>query len=116
MTGNETPGAERCGIAHVANLVGGNRRNETDAKRAVDPEVVAEPSGQHQLGDLGGRDASHTLEHRHARGDRALAELHLADVLLGEDDVVRRAGLAGARDHDQPLLAAHPHALAEQRG
>src|SRR5204862_707518 len=47
--------------------------------------------------------------------DGALGELDLADVVLCEHDLARRAGFALARDDERALLAPRGHAIAEPR-
>ena len=109
--------AQRGRVADVADLrfreIG---RDEPDAQRAPHREVVAEAAREHQLLHLLGPDARDVPEHGHAGGDGALAELHLPDVVLGEHDLPLRAVLAGAREHDHALLAAHLDARAHGGG
>src|SRR5262249_37351983 len=104
---------ERGGVADVAYPLTGERRNQSDAERALDRHVVAEAAGQHQLRDPLGRDAGDVLEHRDAGGDRALRELDLADVVLGEHDLLPRAGFARPEHDDLTFLAAHHDPLGE---
>ena len=109
-------GAERGRVADVADALAGQVGDEADAQRAGDRHVVAEAAGQHQLRDVVGGDAGDVLQHRDAGGDRALGELHLAHVVLREDDLARGAGLArAAATIDLALLAAHDHPVAQAR-
>ena len=55
------------------------------------------------------------LQHHDARGDRALRQLNLAHVVLGEHDLLSRAGFAGPEHDDLTLLAPHHDPLAELR-
>ena len=45
-------GAPQCGVANVADPLHGQLRDQTDAERALDRQVVAESAGQQELGDL----------------------------------------------------------------
>src|SRR5262249_57401063 len=63
--------------------------------------------------DLRGRNAGDVLEHRDTGRDRALSELDLADIVLGEHDLLPRAGFARPEHDDLALLAAHHDPLGE---
>ena len=106
-------GAQGRRVADVADLLERERGDEPDPERAPDRDVVSEPAGQHQLGDLLAGDPGHVLEHRHARGDGALGQLDLADVVLRQHDLRRGAGLAGTDQDELALLAADDHALPQ---
>ena len=110
-------GAQRGRIAHVADARLGQRGDEADAERAPDREVVAETAREHELGHVVVADAGHAEEHGRARGDGALAELHLADVVLGEDDLAaRRRARPAARGPPAAPPPASPRARRAGRG
>ena len=56
------------------------------------------------------------LQHRDAGGDRALGELQLAEVVLGQDDLARGARLAGSQHDHLALLASREDAIAQPGG
>src|SRR5439155_21627716 len=99
--------AERCGVADVADAVEWKRWDQTDAHGARDGDVVAEAASEHQLRDPIVRRARDALQEGDPRGDRALGELDLPDVLLREDDFAGRAAFAIAHDDDDALLSVH---------
>src|SRR5262249_35304441 len=78
-----------------------------------DAEVVAETAREHQLRDIFVADAGDVLQHGDARGNRPLAELDLADIVLRQHDLVRRAGLARPNQDHEALFAPHEHAVPQ---
>ena len=81
-------------------------RHQTDAHRGRGGEVAAERAGQQHLLHVALLEAELLEQQRPAGGDRALGELQLADVALGEVDRLLggRVGL-GPVQHEHPLLA-----------
>src|SRR5215471_3605005 len=106
-------GPQEGGVAHVAHARLRQRRNEADPDGARDGKIVAEPARRHELGDLVLWHARDALEHGRARGDGALAELHLADVVLGQEKLLGRPVLAGTREDHRALVPALDHASGE---
>ena len=93
------------------------RGDEADAQRAPHREVVAEAARQHQLARPSRRHAGHVLEH----GRRPEAMAPLQSCTCRTSSWVRAISrsaprLAGPREDDEPLLAAHQHARAQGRG
>ena len=120
--------AEVGGVADVGDPVAGEARQEPDRHRALDVDVVAEAAAEHELREVRIPDAHHPLEHDDAGVDRALGELELADVALGEGHVFALArvgvpdqhefgpGSGGAQPRPErggkpvPMARAHPAA------
>ena len=102
------------GVAHVAHAVGGQRRDEADAQRARDRDVVAEAAREHQLLESPRRES----RPRAAACATPEAIAPLASWTWRTSSCVstisRVAPASPARRHDdQALLAAHLDAVAQ---
>src|SRR3990172_5995758 len=106
-------GAQGRRVPHVADPLLGQGRDQADPERAPDRDVVAEAARQHQLSHSIIGDLRKMLEHPDPGGDGALAELDLANVLLGEHNLLSRFRLAGSRKDELSLLATHHHAISK---
>ena len=97
-------------VADVGDSIEGHVRQKPDRHRALDVDVVAEASAEHELGQIRIVDAHHALEQDDAGVDRALGELELADVALGEGHVLVLAGVGVPDQHelDAGLGGAQP--------
>ena len=87
-------------VADIGNTVERDVRQQPDRHRALGVDVVAEAAAEHELGEVGIVDAHHPLEQHDAGVDRALGELELADVALGEGHVVVLAGVGVPHQHE----------------
>ena len=92
--------AEMGRVADVGDPVKVDVRQQSDRHRALGVDVVAEAPAEHELGQIRIVDVHHPLEQHDAGVDRALGELELADVALGEGHVVVLAGVGVPHQHE----------------
>src|SRR5258705_2357359 len=108
-------GADGGGVAHVGDALQRELGKEPDLHRALDADVVAKTAAQHQLRDVVARDSHDVAQHQDPGVDGALRELELANVGLGDADVMVAAGVVTPDQHElAAALAVHDALL--QRG
>src|SRR5213593_916416 len=90
-------------VADGDDAVDVDRRHEADYSGALGVEVGAERPSQQHLVQVLGPDAKDVHQYLDPGRDRALGELELADVALGQVDAVREQERTHAVDLDQPV-------------